>query len=326
MAYDSWLAIPAVRDRVSQRITGSDQEWIPYTLERHIGSLPADRMASIGCGTGWLERILSRNGAAHHIDAFDIDWAAIQAAKQRRDEVGLDGITYYVRDANDLRLDHTYDAIWFVDSLHHLTNLEHVLDEVARNLTPIMGRLILFEYVGPNRFQFPPRQRMHIQDFHRMLPDRYRRLGTPAPLSDEPGHPVVVYPETPRSLRRTASRVLDKTIDGSLVPAVLRTVERRRTGLKRDAALPTVRDVVAVDPSEAPRSADIMPLVRERFEIIEETGLCGGISQFLFAGLTNNFTDDQGVRLVDTLLGREEALTRQGEIGHDFAYVVARAR
>ena len=159
-----------------------------------------------------------------------------------------------------------------------------------------------------------------------MLPDRYRRLGVPPPPSGEPSHPVVAYPERPRSPCRIASRVMDKALDGSLVPGVLRKIEQRRTGLKRDAALPTVRDVVAVDPSEAPRSADILPLVRERFEIIEQTMLYGGISQFLFADIANCFTDDQGLKLIDAMLRREETLTCQGEIDHDFAYVVARRR
>ncbi len=59
-------------------------------------------------------------------------------------------------DLNFVRLPaSTYDFILCHGSLHHLINLEHVLHEVNQALKPD-GILLIYEYVGENRWQFTP--------------------------------------------------------------------------------------------------------------------------------------------------------------------------
>lgn len=36
MAYDSWLAMPVVREHVNRRITGGDEHWLDYTLAEYL--------------------------------------------------------------------------------------------------------------------------------------------------------------------------------------------------------------------------------------------------------------------------------------------------
>ncbi len=124
-------------------------------------------------------------------------------------------------------------------------------------------------------------------------------------------------------------RVVDKLRDGDLPGAVWRALQRMwaaRAGVrpvKTVPNLPTARSVQAVDPSEAVRSAEIVPLLRRYFEIVEFKPLGGSILQFLLADIAGNFQDKDGERLLEMLFAIEDALMAGGDLASDFAYIVA---
>src|SRR5262245_16031852 len=73
-----WLAIPEVHRRYNAKATkGSSLSWYPYCLQHLTGRLPVERMLSIGCGTGALERDLASLQAFQHCDAYDLAQGAI---------------------------------------------------------------------------------------------------------------------------------------------------------------------------------------------------------------------------------------------------------
>ncbi len=90
----------------------------------------------------------------------------------------------------------------------------------------------------------------------------------------------------------------------------------------------SVEAVIAVDPSEAIRSAAIMDLVTQRFEIVERIDFGGTLLQFVLSEIAMNF--DPGnpthVSLLELLVEYERVLVDHHVIGSDFVYVVARAR
>lgn len=123
---------------------------------------------------------------------------------------------------------------------------------------------------------------------------------------------------------------MNKWRDGDLLAAVgrrLRLLRAARAGValeKTTANLPTARSVIAVDPSEAVRSAEIVPLLRQHFDILEYKPLGGTILQFLLADIAGNFQQDEtGARLLEMLFAIEDALIDAGHIESDFAYIVA---
>lgn len=123
---------------------------------------------------------------------------------------------------------------------------------------------------------------------------------------------------------------MNKWRDGDLLAAVgrrLRLLRAARAGValeKTTANLPTARSVIAVDPSEAVRSAEIVPLLRQHFDIREYKPLGGTILQFLLADIAGNFEPDEaGARLLEMLFAIEDALIDAGHIESDFAYIVA---
>lgn len=172
-----WRRVPEVERRRVRLETGGSghSDWAEYCVREFLaGRTPVERMLSVGCGTGELERQLARLGAFRECDAWDVsEWAVEEARQLARDE-GFHHIRYDVRDITAVELaPDSYDAIWFENVLHHIEPLEAVCEAMARALKSD-GYLFLNEYIGPSRFAFPPRQRELIRAAFAMIPARYR--------------------------------------------------------------------------------------------------------------------------------------------------------
>ena len=317
-----WLELPAVQTRLNEKATGQRAvDWIRYTLDQHFDRrLPLARCFSLGCGEGGLERELAGLGAFTTCDAIDIAPVSIAKAQLLAQEAGYAHIRYAVQDANCIELPHSqYDAAWSSGALHHVERLEHVCAQIAASLKPD-GLFILNEYVGPSRFQFAARQRQIIQACLNLLPEVYRGIIPAARAADGPPR---------RDLRRATRRLADKLRDGTLPSSIMarvRNTMRARSGrppIKATANLPTVQAVTAVDPSEAIRSADILFVLRQWFEIVEQKPLGGAILQFLLADIAGNFAHAGGAPLLETLFMIEDVLMAAGDLDSDFTYIVA---
>lgn len=322
-----WLELPSVQRWLNSRVSGHpDTDWKRYTLSRFFpGRLPLARCLSLGCGRGRVERQWAQRQAFLGCDAYDISPVSIADAAQEASRAGYDHIHYAVADINQIELlPACYDAVWAAGAVHHFERLEHVFAQVAQALKP-GGLFILNEYVGPSRFQFPSAQRQAIQACLDLLPPAYRQLSAQvaqARLSDG-GRQAVLPAGLPQ-------RLLDKWRDGDLLAAVgrrLRLLRAARAGApleKSTANLPTARSVIAVDPSEAVRSDEIVPLLRQYFDIVETKPLGGTILQFLLADIAGNFQQDEtGAQLLEMLFAIEDALIDAGHLDSDFAYIVA---
>lgn len=90
---------------------------------------------------------------------------------------------------------------------------------------------------------------------------------------------------------------------------------------------PTIADMIAADPSEAIRSADILPLVRARFTVIEERPLGGALLHNVLGDIAQNFdpASAQDSAILARLFAAEDAAMAAGTIGTDFATVTALA-
>jgi SAM-dependent methyltransferase len=319
-----WLELPAVQRRLNTKVSGRPEvDWVRHTLEHHLsGKLPLGRCLSLGCGEGGLERQLAALGVFAACDAFDLAPGSIAKARELAEQSGYETIQYTIQDANSMELPRqAYDAVWSSGATHHFEHLEHVFKQVAGGLGP-GGLFVLNEYVGPSRFQFPPYQRQVIQACMDLLPLGYRRTA-PAVLQERSST------QGSRNPAWLARRVVDKCRDGDLLAAVgrrLRMLRATVTGApleKASANLPTERSVIAVDPSEAVRSADIVPILQRSFEILEYKPLGGSILQFLLADIAGNFETDEGQRLLQMLFDIEDGLMATGDLSSDFAYIVA---
>ena len=133
-------------------------------------------MVEFGCGTGDLALELAAGGACRSLDAFDFAADAVRIARGKAQERGVAGVSFQTVDCNRwLAAEVRYDAAWFNMSLHHVEALEHLCGQTARALKP-GGYVFVNEYVGPNRFDFTPRQKVVLATLSECIPLRYRRL------------------------------------------------------------------------------------------------------------------------------------------------------
>jgi len=327
-----WLENAEMQRYANRRITGDPElNWMSYCLSTHFsGRLPLQRCLSLACGAGRLERSLGQLGAFRECDAYDIARESIALAKRLAAEEGLHGINYEVRNINELCLhESSYDAVFIDSGAHHFSCLEAVFGSTRRALRP-GGLLVMNEYVGPNRFQFPPGQKEIANSCLNLIPMKYRTLrSNPTSVGTiASGHADRVDP------LHLASRIADKLRDRNLISSLKRRFKlhrsRRSKGpqFKMSVDFPTARDVEAFDPSEAVRSQDIIPVLRNEFEIIEMKGWGGNILQFLLVDIAGNFTDDDpsALSLLHMLENIEETLVDCRHFESDFAFIVARAK
>ena len=154
----TWHTNPVVNQEISRRVAGVAKHWLFWLFQDKLPSRPA-RLLSIGCGDGSHELIIARNGFAGHVDAFDLSEVGIAAAQATASREGLSA-RFYVESFDGFiskPADVQYDAIMFVGSLHHVLDLEGMLDKVRRSLAPD-GVLIYNEHVGPCYIILPPHQ------------------------------------------------------------------------------------------------------------------------------------------------------------------------
>jgi 2-polyprenyl-3-methyl-5-hydroxy-6-metoxy-1,4-benzoquinol methylase len=94
----------------------------------------------------------------------------------------------------------------------------------------------------------------------------------------------------------------------------------------QEIARPTVEEMIAMDPSEAVRSGEIMTLLTDYFEILEYKPYGGTILHILLNHIMPTFdlNDPADVERLRGLFQLEKSMIQNGVIGSDFAYVVAR--
>lgn len=98
---------------------------------------PGWRVLEIGCSSGWLSLEMARHGA--QVEGIDIAPAAIQIAQQyasANPPPAPGSVTYRVADINTLVLEpDCYDLVVVVGALHHLAEVQGVLDQIRQALT-----------------------------------------------------------------------------------------------------------------------------------------------------------------------------------------------
>lgn len=107
---------------------------------------------SLACGSGRAERQLLLKGICHSFHGIDIAADALAEARKIAEQQQLN-ITYEQADLNAIQLEsQAYDLVVTQNCLHHVLNLEHVADEVAKALKP-NGVLWIHDYIGETQFQ-----------------------------------------------------------------------------------------------------------------------------------------------------------------------------
>ncbi len=168
----TWQDHPAVRAHINRRVSGDPSvNWLEF-VAREFGGAGFARALNLGCGFGDLEAHAFSLGLVKRFHSLDISDKAVAAARERLRGLPVE---FEIMDINRLRVQAgAYDVVFAASSLHHLTELEHVLDEARRGLRD-GGLLVFNEYVGPSRFQWRDEQLKIVNELLAGLPRQYRR-------------------------------------------------------------------------------------------------------------------------------------------------------
>lgn len=111
-----------------------------------------------------------------------------------------------------------------------------------------------------------------------------------------------------------------------LLPEGLRRL--RWGAVKPYEGRPDVKDVVAASPFESIRSAEIVPLFRRFFKVLELRPLGGTLQHLLYNGIVHNFTLDRrdATDYVRAIIDTEDALIDSGLLPSDFMLLVGTRR
>ncbi|MFD2265047.1 class I SAM-dependent methyltransferase [Lacibacterium aquatile] len=110
-----------------------------------------------------------------------------------------------------------------------------------------------------------------------------------------------------------------------------RFLVNRKNYRRRDFWRVEAEVLAAFDPSEAVRSSEILPLLKERFHVEEVRGFGGGLLHLALATIAHNFDvaqsgDPTGPEYLRLLIEASDELRRQGRTQDDFAFALARHR
>lgn len=98
-------------------------------------------------------------------------------------------------------------------------------------------------------------------------------------------------------------------------------------GIKEAIGRSTIAMMNQVDPTEAIRSEDILPLLYSQFDILERRDFGGTLLNLILEDIAGNFTDaPDDLAVLKELFDVEQTLIRSGELSSDFTIIVARRR
>ncbi|HZS04679.1 MAG TPA: methyltransferase domain-containing protein [Blastocatellia bacterium] len=148
----SLSAAQAVRNtpQESERARRRDEWQRPGEVMDALGASPGSRVADIGCGSGYFTfRLAARVGAEGRVYAADIDPAAIDKVRERKEREKLRQVEPIPGDSADPHLPNGLDAALIVDSYHEFREYDRLMQAVFRALKP-GGRLVIIDGEAPS--------------------------------------------------------------------------------------------------------------------------------------------------------------------------------
>jgi len=188
-----WSYHPLALARL-HRMLGYDsrEEWFVKT---HLPHGPVQRGVGIGVGTATSELRLLASGAVEQFDLYEISPVALESVREEARRLGVeDRARFLCEDINHVALPtETYDLVTFIASLHHMEQLEHVLQSCYASLAP-GGVMWAAEYVGPDRFNFPDADTAFAKRLYRALDPDVKKTWEPELRFPSPADVIAVDP------------------------------------------------------------------------------------------------------------------------------------
>ncbi|MFC2170675.1 class I SAM-dependent methyltransferase [Calditrichota bacterium] len=145
---------PLVSRYLAKLVSGTEsyEHWLDWFLDH---AAPFNTALSLGAGSGIIEERLLRAGVFKSLEVVDLSGTAVESFQARLKGTGIDTVvTSRIADLNFISLPaKRYDFILAHTCLHHILNLEHLLEEVRKALLPD-GLFLIYDFIGPSGWQW----------------------------------------------------------------------------------------------------------------------------------------------------------------------------
>lgn len=173
----NWWIVPAVRERWNRLISGSShRNYKEYLMEEVLRDRRHLKLLSLGSGNCSHEIELASYQAFEKVTCVDIAENRLNEAQKIAESKGLKNMVFHCQNIYDYDFSaEKVDVVLFNASLHHFTNVYGLLKDLIRPTLDEDGLLVINEYVGPNRLQFPKVQIQAINDAIQLIPPQFRQ-------------------------------------------------------------------------------------------------------------------------------------------------------
>lgn len=173
-----WTDLPGYEERFCRMVSGDPSIDHRQYVAREYLAQAGLRALSLGCGRGLKEIAWARTGSFDSILGVDLSTASINEARSNASTAGFDNVlSFRVANIDELEESTAFDVLIIEQALHHFSNLPRVVETIRRLLKPD-GYLVINEYVGARRFQWPSRQVAMAQELLSSLPEWARIKGS----------------------------------------------------------------------------------------------------------------------------------------------------
>ena len=171
-----WWIIPKVRQRWNLLITGNpDVDYKEYLVENFLQNKTELRLLSLGSGLSSHEIELAKYSNFEEIICIDVAKNRMLQAEAKANELNLKNIKFICADVNKYPIAEEYfDIVFFNASLHHFDNIQKFVETTVKQSLKPNGYLVINEFVGATRLQFPKNQIAKINEALKIIPKEYR--------------------------------------------------------------------------------------------------------------------------------------------------------
>jgi 2-polyprenyl-3-methyl-5-hydroxy-6-metoxy-1,4-benzoquinol methylase len=174
----NWWNIPEVKARWNQKISGDSKiGYEEYFVRTQLEGKSGLKMLSIGSGVCSHELLFAQSGKFEKVTCLDLMDNLLRTAEEEAKTLGVEEILDCVRGdifTHDFK-EGQYDVILFHQALHHFDQMETFLRQTIVPLLNAEGVLLLNEYVGPTRMQYPKGQLNAVNECLKLIPETFRQ-------------------------------------------------------------------------------------------------------------------------------------------------------
>ena len=173
----NWWMIPMVKERWNSKINGNPhQNYRHYMMETFFKEFKGLKLLSLGSGSCGHEMELAKYPQFEQITCVDLAQNRLDEAQDEAEKKKLNNMNFVCADIENFDFQSEYyDIVLFNSSLHHFENVDQLLKTQIKSTLKKEGHLVINEYVGATRLQFPKYQIQAIRKAIQLIDKPYRK-------------------------------------------------------------------------------------------------------------------------------------------------------